>query len=95
MLNAFISPAFFSLSVPVDRSEAQLARANSNAAPVRALQTMIRAVTIDFRKLFATNSTISESATYLPMRCSEWLALSYAHQATNNLKAALDSARQR
>jgi len=77
----------------VDRSEAQLSEANSTGPATRALRTMIRAVTVDFRKLFATNAPAPRVTPYSPATASEWLAVSYAHQATNNLKSALEAAR--
>src|SRR5438876_851803 len=78
----------------VDRSDALLNSASSNLAPVRALRTMIRAVTTDFHYLRSTRRAETLSSPYAPASSSEWLALSYAHQATNNLKDALESARK-
>ena len=78
----------------VDRAEIQLSKADSNAPPVRALRTMIRAVTTDFRNLISTPLRNMVENGGLPNTASEWLALSYAHQATNNLKSALDAARK-
>jgi tetratricopeptide (TPR) repeat protein len=78
----------------VDRAQAQLDKADSNAPPARALQTMIRAVTTDFRNLISSNSALAASSRNMPATASEWLALSYSHQATNNLTDALESARK-
>ena len=82
----------------VDRANALLGKADSNAPPALALHTMIRAVTIDFRKLTSTESgkqkAESGNVEWSPTTASEWLAVSYAHQATNNLRSALQAARK-
>jgi tetratricopeptide (TPR) repeat protein len=68
----------------VDRAEAQLAKANSNAPLARALRLMIAAVT----PLPNHPSTIINLQSSIPT-ASELIALSYAHQSTNNLRTAL------
>jgi tetratricopeptide (TPR) repeat protein len=74
----------------VDRAEGQLNRlAQTNAPPARALRTMIAAVS---GRLAAPEDQAAFSAK-LGMTASELLALSYAHQSTNNLAAALAAAR--
>src|SRR5262249_46868781 len=60
----------------------------------RALRTMIRAVTTDFRNLTSVPRVTVIESERLPDTASEWLAVSYAHQATNNLKSALEAARK-
>src|SRR5262249_37670787 len=63
----------------------------------RALRTMIAAVTIDWSARFGNQQTSSSNPQSAirnpPWTASELLGCSYAHQATNNLKAALAAAR--
>lgn len=72
--------------------EADQALANANAAQpgVRALRTLIAAVAppLDARRADPVPAALA------PATASEWLAVSYAHQATNNLPDALAAARQ-
>jgi hypothetical protein len=70
----------------VERAEALLAKADPNAPAARALRTTLAAV---------TPSPVSnpQMSVLNPTSASELLALSYAYQATNNLKAALAAAR--
>jgi tetratricopeptide (TPR) repeat protein len=80
----------------VDRAEAQLSKVNSSAPLARALRTMIAAVApplaADARRLTNQKSEVRSQRSELST-ASEWLALAYAHQATNNLKSALAAAR--
>ena len=76
----------------VDRSEALLSRAPAGASLARALRTMIRAVqTLDGS--VTARADYPESASQDLRSSSERVARSYAHQATNNLEAALEDAR--
>jgi tetratricopeptide (TPR) repeat protein len=87
----------------VDRAEALLQQLNADAPLARALRTMIKAVTLDWGARFGDQTqptggaeagfAAADSQTASPLTASELLAHSYAHQATNNLKAALVSAR--
>lgn len=76
----------------VDRAETQLDAIASNLPPVRALRIMISAVAPPI----GANETAPKPellASQPPQSASEWVAVSYAHQATNNLSGALKAAR--
>src|ERR1043166_9001028 len=80
----------------VDRSETLLNQVDTRSPLARALRTMIDAVSSSAggaAEPRAHSSGIPQSAIRNPQSSSELLALSYAHQATNNLKAALVAAR--
>ena len=72
----------------VDLARTQLNQTNPHASLVRALNLMIQAVTGQ-----STNTLQLSSALPAPATASELLALSYAYQATHDLKPALSLAR--
>jgi hypothetical protein len=74
----------------VDRSESLLAEVKSSSPLARTLQSMITAVAGTTATTMAGPDLLNPET---PKSSSERLALSYAHQATNNLKAALAAAR--
>jgi len=80
----------------VDDAEARLSQVNSNAPLAHALRTMIDAVqtpvVAQVKRLSPPNSTFDIRPSSFT-NASELLAISYAHQATNNLKGALATAR--
>lgn len=91
----------------VDRANAQLSALKTNVSLARALRTMIRAVSMPegfFKngkggERSSTNASLGQAAKETlnvdaPNTATEWLALSYAFQATNDLKRALNAARK-
>ena len=75
-----------------DRSERQLSRCNQNLPLVNALQTMLDAVRNPLGKS-DPQARSSPGPDPAPSTASQLIALSYLHQSTNGLRAALEAAR--
>ncbi|MBI1840746.1 MAG: FecR domain-containing protein [Verrucomicrobia bacterium] len=89
----------------VRRAESALQRVNTNAPLARALRTMVEAVSVDMTGLDAPGKkrraspsgrrlSASADSDLSSLSASEWIAVSYSHQATNNLEAAVESSRR-
>jgi tetratricopeptide (TPR) repeat protein len=91
---AYLAGLFLAVGA-VDRAEALLAQAEPSQPSVRALRWMIKAVTnpAGVDELQSPAPILNAQPAATAQTASEWLALSYSYQATNNLPAALQAAR--